>query len=200
MDLGNEDDYKGIPEEEALYSWIEIKSDTSNTYRSSGIMPGKMRFIFSPNPHIDFMNFANSGKTIEPSKRWTFLDNSSSLSSSKLFNIIEGNPVVHNFEIKDGGYSILCNIIADEPDTNYYYRRGKKRGTGSDGDTLEYHNFQQVMAFIKEDGVMIKVAESFDAGNNKHILSGLVAGENYYLMVSSDMFPIVSIESSFPNE
>ena len=186
MDTSDMSTFTPTPEEDALYSWIEIRSDSSNSYKSSGITPGNMRFVFAPEPDIDFMNFANSGKSLVPSKRWTFFDNSTSLASSKVFNIAAGVPVQHNFEIKAGGYSLLFNIVADKPDTSYY----RSNNRFSDTDTSsQIYNYQQIMAFIKEDGVMLKVAESFDIGNNKYILSGLVPGENYYLMVASSMFP-----------
>lgn len=186
----NEDNYEPTPEEEALWTWINIWTDTiKGQYRSSAIYAGNMSFIFAPEPNFDIWEFSKSGSIIKESIRWSYIDGASTLSSSKIFNITEGSSQKFDMTMKKGGYTILGYISSEGGET---FRQARQTDTSSiTTDTSDYTGSKwfRVMAFIKEDGNLIKVAESFSADSNKFVLNGLVDGESYYLFMEADGYP-----------
>lgn len=153
---------------------VSIKmADTVGRYRTDAIPAGKWRMVISPEPAFD-MNISDIPITQNfiPSLRWSYIDHASTLENSNCITIIPYKKTDYDLNFEAGGHIVFGTIRSENNDI-----------LGSFGKHF------RVRVCVKENNRFIQISESFEIGENRFALPGLVDGEQYYFNSHANEYP-----------
>ncbi|MBN1981688.1 MAG: carboxypeptidase regulatory-like domain-containing protein [Chitinivibrionales bacterium] len=161
-------------------TYINIQSQYPyETYTSNSIAAGRWYMVVQPQPpYILLEQNAPTDLVIAAMSRWFYVDGNVTLASTQPVTVTALAKTTKPLTFPAGGYGIVGVLKTENNDT-----------LGLNKMTNTSQGYYQVKAYVKDLDHFVPVSQSFDIGNNRFILSGLIPGQSYYLCSYGSNYP-----------